>query len=470
MDELKTDILVIGAGSGGLSVAAGAAQMGADVTLLEGGQMGGDCLNYGCVPSKTLIASAKRAQAMRDAADFGIAPVEPRVDYAAVMDRVRRTIAAIAPVDSQERFEGLGCRVIRDWGRFTGPDTVEAGGRAIRARRIVIATGSSPAVPDIDGLDAVPYLTNETLWDLREAPDHLLILGGGPIGIEMAQAHRRLGCRVTVIEGGTIMGKEDPEMVAVIRDRLRAEGVEIREGARVERVSGQAGAITLQADGGDVAGTHLLVATGRRPNLERLNLDAAGIAHEGGLTVGDDLRTSNRRVYAVGDAAGRLQFTHVAGYHGSTVIRSIVLGLPAKVRQDHIPRVTYTDPELAQVGLTEAQAREAHGSKLSVVRVPYDQNDRAEAEGATTGLLKAMVVGGKPVGVSIAGDKAGELIGLWALVLANGLSLRAVTGMVAPYPTLGELSKRAAGQYFAPKLFENRWVERAVGVVQRLVP
>ena len=472
MDAIKTDVLVIGAGSGGLSVAAGAAQMGADVTLLEGGEMGGDCLNYGCVPSKALIASAARAQAMRDAGAFGIAPVVPVADYAAIMARVRDVIAAIAPVDSQSRFEGLGCRVIRDWGRFVAADTVEAGGRRIRARRIVIATGSSPAIPPVEGLEGVPYLTNETLWDLTEAPGHLLILGGGPIGVELAQAHRRLGCEVTVIERGTIMGKDDPELVAVVRDRLEAEGVTIREGADVVRVSGRAGAITVHAEGDDIAGTHLLVASGRRPNVARLDLAAAGIDHDPdrGIAVGDDLRTTNHRVYAVGDVAGRMQFTHVAGYHGATVIRPILLGLPAKVRQDHLPWVTYTDPELAQVGLTEAAARDAHGDRLSVLRVPYGRNDRAEAEGATEGLIKVMAVGGRPVGVSIVGKGAGDLIGLWALVLANRLKLKAVTNMVAPYPTLGELSKTAAGQHFAPMLFENIWLKRVVRLIQRLVP
>jgi pyruvate/2-oxoglutarate dehydrogenase complex dihydrolipoamide dehydrogenase (E3) component len=303
-----------------------------------------------------------------------------------------------------------------------------------------------------------------------ERPDHLLIIGGGPIGMEMAQAHVRLGCKVTVIEGGRAFAKDDPEMAEVVLKRLRAEGVEIVEGAKAERISDEGGRIAVHTSEGDYAGTHLLLALGRSANVERLNLAAAGVDHDRSVKVDDRLRTTNRRVYAVGDVAGRLQFTHVAGYHGATVLRPILFGLPAKVRQDHVPWVTYTDPEIAQVGLTEAQAREAHGDKLEVLRFPYHENDRAQAEGETEGLIKVMVVKGRPVGVSIAGAKAGELIGLWALVLANRLRIGAVAAMVAPYPTLGEVSKRAAGQYYVPRLFENPAVKRLVGLVQRLVP
>ena len=468
--DIRTDVLVIGAGSGGLSVAYGASQMGADVTLLEGHEMGGDCLNFGCVPSKALIAAGKHAHAMTTGAEFGVAPVAPEIDYAAAKRHVHRAIATIAPVDSQERFEGLGVRVIREFGRFVDERTVEAGPHRITARRIVIATGSSPLVPPIPGLDDVPFHTNETIFDLMDKPDHLVIVGGGPIGLEMAQAHVRLGCRVTVVEGSKALGKDDPEMAAVVLDRLRREGVEIREGAQVERVSGEAGALTVHTPAGDVSGTHLLVAVGRKANVDRLNLEAAGIAYDRAVTVGDDLRTTNRRVYAVGDVAGRLQFTHVAGYHGATVIRPILFGLPAKARQDHVPWATYTDPELAQVGLTEAQAREAHGPALEVLRFPYHENDRAIAEGKTEGLIKVMVVKGRPVGASIAGAQAGELIGLWALVLANRLKMGQVAAMVAPYPTLGEISKRAAGQYYVPRLFENDMVKRVVRLVQRLLP
>ncbi len=467
---LEPDVLVIGAGSAGLSFAAGAARMGADVVLLEGHEMGGDCLNYGCVPSKALLAAAGHAHAMTTGAPFGVAPVAPVIDYAAAKRHVHAAQAAIAPVDSQARFEGLGVRVIREWGAFEDARTVVAGPHRIRARRVVIATGSSPLVPDIAGLSDVPYHTNETIFALMERPGHLVIVGGGPIGMEMAQAHVRLGSRVTVLAAGSALAKDDPELAAIVVARLRAEGVEILEGARVTAVSGREGELTVTSDRGRHAGTHLLVAAGRRANLDRLNLDAAGIEHGRAIRVGADLRTTNRRVYALGDVTGGLQFTHVAGHHGATAIRPILLGLPGKARTDHIPWVTFTDPELAQVGLTEAQAREAHGTRLEVLRFPYAENDRAIAQGTTEGLIKVMVVRGRPVGASIAGAQAGELIGLWALVLANRLKIGAVASMVAPYPTLGEISKRAAGQYYVPRLFESDLVKRVVRGVQRWLP
>ena len=472
MERIETDICVIGAGSGGLSVASGAVQMGARVVLIEGHRMGGDCLNFGCVPSKALLAAGKAAQAHRRGARFGITPATPEIDFAKAMDHVRATIAAIEPHDSEERFTGLGVRVIRDWARFTGPDTVETGAHRIRARRFVVATGSAPMVPPIEGLDGVPYLTNETIFDQRECPRHLLIIGGGPIGLEMAQAHRRLGAGVTVIEAAEALGREDPEAAAPVIAALRAEGIEIVEGAGVERVSGRPGAIEVQVKGGTVfPGTHLLIAVGRVPNVERLDLKAAGIRHgRAGITVDARLRTSNRRVHAIGDVAGQGQFTHLAGYHAGVVIRSILFGLPAKARADHIPRVTYTDPELAQVGQTEAEARKAHGAALQVIRLGYDANDRALAEGHETGLIKVMALRGRPVGVTITGAGAGEMIAPWALMLANRMKLGALAGTVLPYPTLSELSKRAAGAYFSPKLFDNPWVKRVVGAVQKVLP
>jgi pyruvate/2-oxoglutarate dehydrogenase complex dihydrolipoamide dehydrogenase (E3) component len=470
MERITTDICIIGAGSGGLSVAAGAVQMGARVVLVEGGEMGGDCLNAGCIPSKALIAAGKHAHAMTTGGAFGIAPVVPQVDFAAVKDHVARVIATIAPVDSQERFEGLGVRVIRALAVFTSPTTLRAGEHEITARRFVIATGSRAAIPPIPGIDTVPYLTNETIFDLRTRPDHLLILGGGPIGMEMAQAHRRLGCRVTVIEGAKALGRDDPDCAAIVLAAIRAEGVEVLEGTSVAKIDGNV--VVQLVDGRVVAGSHLLIAAGRKVQVDGLGLDAANIAHTPkGITVGPNLRsTTNRRVYAVGDAAGGLQFTHMAGYHAGVVIRQIVFGLPAKAKTAHIPWVTYTDPELAQVGLTEDQARKAHGTALTVLKQDFHHNDRAQTEGRAMGLLKLMVVKGRPVGVSIAGPQAGELIGLWALAIANRMKLSQVAGMVAPYPTLGEISKRAAGSYFTPALFESPRVKQIVGLIQRFLP
>ncbi|WP_299898988.1 FAD-dependent oxidoreductase [uncultured Ruegeria sp.] len=472
MKDLKTDLLVIGAGSGGLSVAAGASQMGADVILLEGHKMGGDCLNFGCVPSKALIASGKVAYGQAHSIRFGVADTIPQVDYAAVKDHVHDVIAQIEPMDSQQRFEGFGVKVIREYGAFISPEKVQAGDHVISARRIVIATGSSPLVPPIPGLDTVPYYTNETTFDLRERPDHLLIIGGGPIGMEMAQAHIRLGSKVTVVEGLTALGKDDPEAASVVLDTLRSEGVDIHENALVAQVRGTEGAVEVVTENGDIhRGSHLLIAAGRKANIERLNLDVAGIDRtRTGLRTDDALRTTNRRVYAIGDVAGGLQFTHVAGYHAGVIIRSALFGLPSRAKTAHIPWATYTDPELAQVGLTEAQARKAHGEKLEIARFDYHHNDRAIAERKTEGFIKVMVVKGRPVGATIVGHQAGELINLWSLALANNLKMGQIAAMVSPYPTIGELNKRVAGAYFSPRLFENQTVKRVVRFVQRWIP
>jgi len=472
MTKIDTDLLVIGAGSGGLSVAAGAVQMGADVTLLEGHKMGGDCLNYGCVPSKALLASGKAAYRASHTHDFGIADSSPQVDYAAAKDHVHDVIGTIAPHDSVERFERLGVRVIQAYGEFIDARTVKAGDHEITARRIVIATGSSPLVPPIPGLDSVPYETNETLFELREKPEHLLIIGGGPIGMEMAQAHLRLGSKVTVIEGAKAFGRDDPECAKVVLDALHAEGLDLAEDALAATISGEAGSITVTCkDGRSFTGSHLLMAVGRKPNIDKLNLEAAGIqTTKAGIKVDEGLRTTNRRVYAIGDVAGGLQFTHVAGYHAGIVIRSALLSLPATAKTAHIPWATYTAPELAQVGLTEAQARDIHGENLEVARFTYAENDRAIAERQTAGLIKLMVVKGRPVGASIAGHQAGELISLWSMAIANGLKMKHLAAMVAPYPTITEINKRVAGAYFSPRLFDNPMLKRVVGLVQRWLP
>lgn len=473
MPRIETDICIIGAGSGGLSVAAGAAQMGARVVLIEGHKMGGDCLNYGCVPSKALIAVGKQAYAVGHGADFGVSDVAPKIDFGAAKDHVQNVIDAIAPVDSQERFEGFGITVLRDMARFISKTEVQSGDTTIKARRIVIATGSRPFVPPIPGLDEVTVHTNETIFDLRDRPDHLIIVGGGPIGMEMAQAHLRLGCKVTVIEGAKALGKDDPELAAIVLERLRSEGVEIIEGAKAEKVLGtKNGPVTVHTSQGDITGSHLLMAVGRKVNVDNLDLETGGVAYDRkGVRVGPDLRsTTNRAVYAVGDAAGGLQFTHVAGYHAGVIIRSMMFALPAKARTDHIPWATYTDPELAHVGLTEAEARHKFGASVEVVRAEFHHNDRALAEGKTTGLVKVMVVKGRPVGASIVGPQAGELIGTWALAIANRLKMTAIANTVLPYPTLGEINKRAAGAYFSPRLFDSPLVKRVVCIVQRFVP
>ncbi len=471
MERIACDVCIIGAGSGGLSVAAGAAQLGASVVLIEANRMGGDCLNFGCVPSKSLIASARAAYGMAHPGALGIAPAEPRIDYAAAKDHVAGVISTIAPIDSQERFEGLGVRVLRDWARFVDEKTVIAGEHRITARRFVIATGSTPFVPPIEGLDEVPYLTNETIFDLRERPRHLLIIGGGPIGLEMAQAHRRLGCEVTVIEADRALARDDPEAAEVVLSQLAAEGVVLVQNRQARRIRRTEEGVAVETGDATHAGSHLLVAVGRKVALDQLDLDRAKVAHDRAVTVGEDLRsTSNRRVYAIGDAAGGMQFTHVAGYHAGVVVRSILFGLPAKAATAHMPWCTYTDPELAQVGLTEARAREIHGSRVETVRVDYADNDRAQTTGRTEGFVKVSVVGGRPVGATIVGAEAGELIATWSMAIANRLRMKALSDTVLPYPTLSEINKRAAGAYFSPRLFESGIVRQVVRLVQKYLP
>jgi len=461
-EAIDVDLCVIGAGAGGLSVAAGASQMGASVALFERGEMGGDCLNVGCVPSKALLAAAHAAHTATAAGRFGLDMTTAPVDWLRLREHVRGVIAAIAPVDSVERYEGFGVRVIRAHARFTGPRTVEGGGVTVRAKFVVIATGSTPSVPPIPGLDGAPYLTNETVFDLDERPAHLLVLGGGAIGCELAQAHARLGCRVTLVEAASLLGAEDPEAAEVVRLSLRRDGVDLREGVSAVSVGRSGDGIALTVTGPDgeetLAGSHLLVATGRRVSFDGLDLDRAGIATDerGRLVVDARLRTSNRRVFAVGDAAGGPQFTHVAGAHAGVVIRNALFRLPAKADHGGVPRVTYTAPELAQVGPTEADLRAA-GTAFGVLRWPYAENDRAQAERSVDGFAKVLVApNGRILGATVVGDAAGELISIWALAIAQRLKVGALAGLVVPYPTRAEIIKRAASSWYVPKLFGDR--------------
>ena len=456
------DLCVIGAGSGGLSVAAGAAQLGASTVLIERHKMGGDCLNTGCVPSKALLAAAKAARGWRGAQAFGISYAPPSVDFAAVNRHVHEVISAIAPNDSVERFESLGVKVIQGTGRFVGPRDVMVDGTRVRARRFVIATGSSAAVPQIPGLERVPYLTNETVFENTELPRHLIIVGGGPIGLEMAQAHQSLGSAVTVLEASRILPKDDPELSELMRRHLVAQGIAVRERVKVVGVEPEGSRIVAVLETKDgreerIVGSHLLVAAGRRPNTAGLDLEKAGISYgPKGITVDARLRTSNRRVFAIGDVAGGPQFTHVAGYHAGIVIRNALFRLPAKVDYRALPWVTFADPELAHVGLTEEQARATHGDDITILRWPYHENDRAQTERTSYGLVKVVTTkSGKILGSSILGAHSGELIQVWVLAISQGLNIKALAGMIAPYPTLGEINKRAAGAFFTPKLFSN---------------
>jgi pyruvate/2-oxoglutarate dehydrogenase complex dihydrolipoamide dehydrogenase (E3) component len=453
-ETLKPDICVIGGGSGGLSVAVAAAAFGVPCVLIERHKMGGDCLNTGCVPSKALLAAAKRAELARSALEFGVkASVD--VDFAKVHDRVQRVIGAIAPNDSVERFTGLGVQVIKGEARFKDRRTVAVGARfEIRARRFVIATGSTAAVPPIPGLDGGPYFTHETIFNLAERPRHLIIIGAGPIGLEMAQGFRRLGSEVTVLEAAAPLAKDDPEAAAILLTQLEREGVVVRSSVQVTRVAYAAGSVTVTLDEETMEGSHLLVAAGRKPVLTALDLDAGGIRHDrAGVAVSKKLKTSNRRVYAIGDcAAGQLQFTHAANYQAGLVIRNALFRLPVKANNDVIPWVTYTEPELAQAGLTEAEARKRK-LKIRILRWPYHDSDRAQTERATHGHIKVIVTRkGHILGATIVGAEAGELIAPWVLAIAQKLNIRALTGIVLPYPTLSEIGKRAAIDFFTPSL------------------
>jgi len=451
---LKPDICVIGAGSGGLSVAAAAAAFGVSVVLIEKGRMGGDCLNYGCVPSKSLIAAAKRAGDSANAGVFGV-DAQPKVEFARTHRHVQNVIAAVAPNDSGQRFAGLGVRVIEGAGSFTDPSTVTVGGITVQARRFVVATGSSPAIPSIPGLARTPHRTNETIFDLTELPSHLVVIGGGSIGLELGQAFQRLGAQVTVIEAARPLAKEDAECAQIVLDALVREGLKIQMGASVKSVRPTQSGVELvvRRDGGEevVTGSHLLVAAGRSPNVDDLGLEKAGVAFtKAGIAVDRGLRTTNRRVYAIGDViADGLMFTHVANYHAGVVIRHALFRLRAKVRYNAIPWVTFTDPALAHVGLTDEQARE-QGYRVRVMRWPYRENDRAQTERATTGHAKVVTTArGRILGATIVGAHAGELIAPWGLAINQGLSIRAMAEMVVPYPTFGEVNKRAAMMFFA---------------------
>jgi pyruvate/2-oxoglutarate dehydrogenase complex dihydrolipoamide dehydrogenase (E3) component len=461
-ERIKADICVIGGGSAGLSVAAGAAQMGARTVLIEGHRMGGDCLNTGCVPSKALLAAANAAEAIRNANQFGIRRQQPNVDFPAVVRRVHDVIAKIAPHDSVERFTGLGCRVIEAKARFVDRRTVVAGDLQVRARRFVIATGSRPLVPSIRGLDEVSFFTNETIFDNVVLPEHLIVIGAGPVGCEMAQAHRRLGARVTLIDLNRLLGKDDGEAVEVVRRQFNDEQIESVESARIIRIERSATGVAVILVVGQierrVEGTHLLVAAGRQPNVEHLGLAAAGVSFDAkGIAVDSRLRTTNKRIYAAGDVVGGQLFTHVAGYHAGIIIRNALFRIPAKTSYDALPRVTYTDPELAQVGLNESEARKVHGDSIRVARADFAHNDRAQAEGSTQGFLKAIVgKRGRILGATIVGRHAGELALPWVLAISKGHAIGDLASLIAPYPTLSEVSKRAAGSYFTPALYSAR--------------
>ncbi|MCP4475645.1 MAG: FAD-dependent oxidoreductase [Gammaproteobacteria bacterium] len=459
---MKCDLCIIGAGSGGLTVAAGAAQMGAKVVLIEHSKMGGDCLNYGCVPSKALLAAAHAAETMRRSDRFGITPVEPDVDYAKVQQHVHRVQAAIALNDSIERFTGLGVNVISGHGQFINAKQVSCNEQIIEAKYFVIASGASAATPDIAGLDQIPCLTNETIFTLAQQPTRLIVIGGGPIGAEMAQAHAQLGIAVTQLVVGEILPKDDRTMVASVRTALIENGIELVEQVdnivEVKQENDEIVVTYAHQDKQQLArGSHLLLAAGRQANVDGLNLEAAGIEYsKRGIGVDRRLRTSNRKVFAIGDVTGPFQFTHMATYQAGIVIRNTLFKLPAKVDYHAVPWVTYTAPEMAHVGMQEAQAL-AQNRKCRILSMEFTDNDRAQTERQTTGKIKVITNHkGIIIGCDIVAAHAGELILPWVLAVQEKMAIGKVANLIAPYPTLGEISKRVAGSYYTPILFSER--------------
>jgi pyruvate/2-oxoglutarate dehydrogenase complex dihydrolipoamide dehydrogenase (E3) component len=461
---LTPELCVIGAGPAGLAAATAAAALGVPVVLVEKARLGGDGLHAGSVPSKALLAAARRAEQARSGGPFGIKAARLAVEFHEVNDHVRAAIQRVAPNASKQRLAGLGIQLIEGEAAFLDRHTLAVGeGRTIRARRFVIASGSTPDVPAIPGLDRTPYLTTDTVFESRALPKQLIVLGAGPAGLELAQAFRRLGSEVTVLEAATPLAQEDPEAVRAVTDALAREGIAIRTGvtvARVRRVRSKVEVALAGADGEAlIEGTDLLVATGRRPSVEGLGLDKAGIrAKPEGIAVDGRLRTSNRRVYAIGDAAGS-RLAHLAIHHAERVVAD-ALGGERIAPPAFIPRVTFTDPELAHAGLTEAEARK-RSRKVRILRWPYRENDRAQAEGMTVGHIKVVTDRrGTILGATIVGVSAGELIATWTLAVEQRMNIRLFAGIVVPYPTLAEIGKRAAMSAFVPRLgrpFMRRW-------------
>ncbi|GGX73298.1 dihydrolipoamide dehydrogenase [Litorimonas cladophorae] len=461
--EYDVDLCVIGAGSAGLSMVAGAAQIGRSVVLFEGAEMGGDCLNHGCVPSKAILKAGKVAQARREGASLGVKPVEPEVNWEAVKAHIQGVIATIAPMDSVERFEGFGATVISEYAHFVDEKTVESDTTRVRAKRFVVATGSRASAPPIPGLDKVDYATNETIFSLKTFPSHLLIIGAGPIGLEMGQTFRRLGAKVTIVDIAPPLGRNEPEHARVLVEALQEEGVTFHAPAATKEIRKTAKNIIIELENGTlIKGSHLLVAAGRAPAVDDLGLDAAGVKFDKrGIETDGNLRTSNKRIYGAGDVVkGMGGLTHIAGFHAGQLFKNFFL-LPqalnkgfSSAKNDRMPAAIYTSPELANIGLSEAQAREKFGDRVKTVEFHFDENDRAIAERSTKGGVKIVVNHkGKVLGGSIVGEHAGEMIHMLSVAMTGGMKLSKLAQIISPYPTRSEAVKRAASSLYTEDLF-----------------
>ena len=459
-NKLNYEICIIGAGSGGLSTASIAAQLGIKVALIEANKMGGDCLNYGCIPSKTLLAIAKHYYQAQNSKQYGfVAHVEPIV-IKNVMQKVKEVINAIAPHDSIERFTGLGVDVFHGTASFIDANTVSVNNTIIQAKRFVIATGSSPVVPSIPGLDTVNFLTNETIFDLRDTPTSLAIIGGGPIGCEMASAFAMLGIKVTLLSHNKILPKDEADLVDILRVSMQQQGCSIIENTEIfsiEKLLDQQIKINFGTSDQQnfVVASHLLIATGRTPNVTSLNLAKAGIDYtKKGITVDNRLRTANKKIFAIGDVAGSFLFTHIASYHAGIVIKNIVFKIPSRINYSAVPWVTYTNPELSHVGMSYKDAIGKYKNNVKITQFDYSESDRAQTERSVSGKIKLITLAkGQVLGVSIIGVNAGELIFPWIDLVKNKTSIRDMTKNIIPYPTLSELNKFVANEFYKPVLF-----------------
>lgn len=459
-EVLTPDFCIIGGGSGGLSFTAGAVQMGASVVLVEHKKMGGDCLNYGCVPSKALIAASKYGNSNKKSLEFGWNKTESKIDFKQVFNHIKSVIDSIAPHDSKERFEKLGAKVILDKGNFLDHSTLETKKHLIKAKKFIIATGSFPFIPPINGIDSVKYYTNENIFDLKELPKHLVVIGGGPIGVEISQAFNRLGSKVTILEGSFALPKDDPEATSKLKNILLAEGIIINEHVEILSTKQKDEKVEIsyknQEDSNNktILATHLLIATGRRANIKDLNLESAGVRQSRtAIEVDKNLRTSNSKIYAIGDCVGGYQFTHVAAYHAGIAIRNSIFKMRSSVKTNAIPWVTYTDPELAHVGYQESQLKDQNITH-KVLSMPFTENDRAQAEKKTEGMIKILVSpSGYILGATILGPNAGELIYPWVICIQNKLKISTIVNSIAPYPTFSDINKRVAGEFYKDKIF-----------------
>ncbi len=468
----RRHLVIIGGGPAGLVIASVAGQLGLKVTLIEkSDKLGGDCLHTGCVPSKTLIHTARVAALMRRGADFGLDTFEPKVDLGRVNDHVDSVIDQIQQHDDPERFRSYGCEVLFGGAEFIDAHRVRVNDEVIRGRRIVIATGSRPFIPPIEGLEEAGFVTNENVFALRELPGRLVVLGGGPIGVELAQAFARLGSQVTIVERlPHLLPQEDPELSDALRELLVAEGIHVHTETSADRVRVTGDNRVVECSGNlSLAADQLLVAVGRRPSLDGLNLEAAGVVYDtSGIGVDARMRTSNKHIFACGDVCGPYPFTHMAEYQAGIVISNAVFRLPKKADYSVVPWVTYTDPELARVGFTAKQAADK-GMEPMVLRFPFQDIDRALAEVEPHGFVKLVTHKKKILGASILGARAGELLHELVLAMKTGATIGAISATIHAYPTLAQIHRRTVNSFYGTKLFSPA-TRRLVRWINRLIP